>query len=354
MKKYYIHWYVVVIGIMLTTSALPDSHQPKEKKDNIATSNIEDGRILSISSRRIDINLGRVDGVKRGMGLEIYRAKILYDVSVNRTQTIKESLGMGLVIDVDQNRSTLYLSNFEVKTTNRDKMSPPLIDIGTNVRLVRLPTKSPLDLGRHSILVRKFEGTGSDIEERLAESDTDQLAASLDNGPLIPFKSDHEVKLTDPDGNEIYAAFGKNAGEGIASFQLLYKVDREIIIVPGLESKPLHTVEIYDRIKRPPQDLIEHLQQLSLGEAMIVGIKGEILQIAGIDSKQVGNGDQLTLTKTPKEIIHPVTGQLITLGVRRELQGIVSAVSDNVIELSIPDESVKGFYTDDMISVTKE
>jgi hypothetical protein len=59
------------------------------------------------------------------------------------------------------------------------------------------------------------------------------------------------------------------------------------------------------------------------------------------------------LSKTPKEIIHPVTGQMIKLGVMRELTGVVSAVSDNLVELSIPPKSSKGFFVDDTISVTK-
>ena len=353
MKKDYVLWCLITVGIMMTiVSSLADDHQAKEEKGAISPT-LEDGRILSINSRRINVNLGRLDGVKRGMTLEIYRPKILYDSSANLTQTIKTPLGIGLVVDVDQNRSTLYLSDFEVTIADRNKTSPPLIDIGTNIRLVRLPAKCLLELGRHSILVRKFKGTGSDIEERLAETETDQLAASLDNGPQVPFKPEQEVNLVDLDGNEISVAFGKNAGEGIASFELLHKVDREVIIVPGRESKPQHIVEIYDRIKRPPQNLVGQLQKSLLGDAMIIAIRGDILQMAGINPKKVENGDKLTLSKTPKEIIHPVTGQVIRLGVKRELTGVVSAVSDNLVQISIPPKSSKGFFVDDTISVSK-
>ena len=353
MKKDYVLWCLITIGVMMITiSSLSDDHQAKEEKRSIS-STPEDGRILSINSRRVNVNLGRLDGVRRGMTLEIYRPKILYDANADLTQTIKTPLGMGLVIDVDQNRSTLYLSDFEVTTDDRSKTSPPLIDIGTNIRLVRLPAKCLLVLGRHSILVRKFEGAGSDIEERLAETETNQLAASLDNGPQVPFKPDQEINLVDADGNEISVAFGKNAGEGIASFELLHKIDREVIIVPGIESKPQHVVGIYDRIKRPPQNLVGQLQKSLLGNAMIIAIRGDILQMTGINPNKVESGNKLTLSKTPKEIIHPVTGQMIKLGVMRELTGVVSAVSDNLVELSIPPKSSKGFFVDDTISVTK-
>ena len=137
MKKDYVLWCLITVGIMMTTvSSLADDHQAKEEKGEISPT-LEDGRILSINSRRINVNLGRLDGVKRGMTLEIYRPKILYDSNVNLTQMIKTPLGIGLVVDVDQNRSTLYLSDFEVTIADRNKTSPPLIDIGTNIRLVR-------------------------------------------------------------------------------------------------------------------------------------------------------------------------------------------------------------------------
>jgi len=344
----------ILLSIIITYADNHSESTTKEGLEGIASPELKDGRILSINSRRININLGREDGVKRGMTLEIYRSKILYDANTNQTQTIKEPLGIGLVIDVDLHHSILYLSNFEVKTTNRDKMSPPLIDIGTNIRLVRIPANNALALGRHSILVRKFEGTGSDIEERLAEAETDQLAASIDNGPQVPFKSDQEIELTDPENNKIYVVFGKNAAEGIASFKLIYKVDKEIVIIPGIESKPLPVVEIYDRVKRPPQDLIERRQQIPLGEAIIVGIEDDIVQLTGIDQEIVESGDQLTLIKTPKEIIHPITNEVIILGVKRRAKGLVSVVSDNLIQLNVPAESIKGFFTNDTVSVIKE
>ena len=344
----------ILLSIIITYADNHSESTTKEGLEGSASPELKDGRILSINSRRININLGRKDGVKRGMTLEIYRSKTLYDANTNQTQTIKEPLGIGLVIDVDLHHSILYLSNFEVKTTNRDKMSPPLIDIGTNIRLVRIPANNALALGRHSILVRKFEGTGSDIEERLAEAETDQLAASIDNGPQVPFKSDQEIELTDPENNKIYVVFGKNAAEGIASFKLIYKVDKEIVIIPGIESKPLPVVEIYDRVKRPPQDLIERRQQIPLGEAIIVGIEDDIVQLTGTDREMVESGDQLTLIKTPKEIIHPVTNEVIILGVKRRAKGLVSVVSDNLIQLNVPAESIKGFFTNDTVSVIKE
>lgn len=358
MQKNITQTWIVVGSILLSVIiTYADNHPESTEKKNLegsVSAELEDGRISSVNSRRITINLGREDGVKRGMTLEIYRSKTLYNANTNQTQTIKEPLGIGLVVDVSRNHSILYLSNFEVKTANRDKMSPPLIDIGTNIRLVRIPANNALALGRHSILVRKFEGTGSDIEERLAEAETDQLAASIDNGPQVPFKSDQEIELIDPENNKISVVFGKNAAEGIASFKLIYKVDKEIVIIPGIESKPLPVVEIYDRVKRPPQDLIESLQQIPLGEGIIAGIKDDVVQLAGISREIVENGDQLTLIKMPKEIIHPVTNEVIILGIKRQAKGLVSVVSDNLIQLNVPVESTKGFFTDDTVSVIKE
>ena len=358
MQKNITQTWIVVGSILLSVIiTYADNHPESTEKKNLegsVSAELEDGRISSVNSRRITINLGREDGVKRGMTLEIYRSKTLYNANTNQTQTIKEPLGIGLVVDVSRNHSILYLSNFEVKTANREKMSPPLIDIGTNIRLVRIPANNALALGRHSILVRKFEGTGSDIEERLAEAETDQLAASIDNGPQVPFKSDQEIELIDPENNKIYVVFGKNAAEGIASFKLIYKVDKEIVIIPGIESKPLPVVEIYDRVKRPPQDLIESLQQIPLGEGIIAGIKDDVVQLAGISREIVENGDQLTLIKMPKEIIHPVTNEVIILGIKRQAKGLVSVVSDNLIQLNVPVESTKGFFTDDTVSVIKE
>jgi hypothetical protein len=358
MQKNITQTWIVVGSILLSVIiTYADNHPESTEEKNLEGSvsvELEDGRISSVNSRRITINLGREDGVKRGMTLEIYRSKTLYNANTNQTQTIKEPLGIGLVVDVSRNHSILYLSNFEVKTANRDKMSPPLIDIGTNIRLVRIPANNALALGRHSILVRKFEGTGSDIEERLAEAETDQLAASIDNGPQVPFKSDQEIELIDPENNKISVVFGKNAAEGIASFKLIYKVDKEIVIIPGIESKPLPVVEIYDRVKRPPQDLIESLQQIPLGEGIIAGIKDDVVQLAGISREIVENGDQLTLIKMPKEIIHPVTNEVIILGIKRQAKGLVSVVSDNLIQLNVPVESTKGFFTDDTVSVIKE
>ena len=358
MQKNITKTWIVVGSILLSVIiTYADNHPESTEKKNLegsVSAELEDGRISSVNSRRITINLGREDGVKRGMTLEIYRSKTLYNANTNQTQTIKEPLGIGLVVDVSLHHSILYLSNFEVKTTNRDKMSPPLIDIGTNIRLVRIPANNALALGRHSILVRKFEGTGSDIEERLAEAETDQLAASIDNGPQVPFKSDQEIELIDPENNKIYVVFGKNAAEGIASFKLIYKIDKEIVIIPGIESKPLPVVEIYDRVKRPPQDLIERLQQIPLGEAIIAGIEDDVVQLTGIGRKIVESGDQLTLIKIPKEIIHPVTNEVIILGVKRQAKGLVSVVSDNLIQLNVPVESIKGFFTDDTVSVIKE
>lgn len=358
MQKNITQTWIVVGSILLSVIiTYADNHPESTEEKNLegsVSAELEDGRISSVNSRRITINLGREDGVKRGMTLEIYRSKTLYNANTNQTQTIKEPLGIGLVVDVSRNHSILYLSNFEVKTANRDKMSPPLIDIGTNIRLVRIPANNALALGRHSILVRKFEGTGSDIEERLAEAETDQLAASIDNGPQVPFKSDQEIELIDPENNKISVVFGKNAAEGIASFKLIYKVDKEIVIIPGIESKPLPVVEIYDRVKRPPQDLIESLQQIPLGEGIIAGIKDDVVQLAGISREIVENGDQLTLIKMPKEIIHPVTNEVIILGIKRQAKGLVSVVSDNLIQLNVPVESTKGFFTDDTVSVIKE
>ena len=358
MQKNITQTWIVVGSILLSVIiTYADNHPESTEEKNLegsVSAELEDGRISSVNSRRITINLGREDGVKRGMTLEIYRSKTLYNANTNQTQTIKEPLGIGLVVDVSRNHSILYLSNFEVKTANRDKMSPPLIDIGTNIRLVRIPANNALALGRHSILVRKFEGTGSDIEERLAEAETDQLAASIDNGPQVPFKSDQEIELIDPENNKISVVFGKNAAEGIASFKLIYKVNKEIVIIPGIESKPLPVVEIYDRVKRPPQDLIESLQQIPLGEGIIAGIKDDVVQLAGISREIVENGDQLTLIKMPKEIIHPVTNEVIILGIKRQAKGLVSVVSDNLIQLNVPVESTKGFFTDDTVSVIKE
>ena len=87
---------------------------------------------------------------------------------------------------------------------------------------------------------------------------------------------------------------------------------------------------------------------------LINEIEDDIVQLTGIDRETVESGDQLTLIKTPKEIIHPVTNEVIILGVKRQAKGLVSVVNDNLIQLNVPAESIKGFFTNDTVSVIKE
>ena len=95
-------------GTALTlTAAETVSAQPRPE---------EDGYILSLDGQKAHISLGKKEGVRQGLLLEIYRPKMLHDAVSGQRYPLKESLGFGLVIDVFDETSILHLSEFEVKT----------------------------------------------------------------------------------------------------------------------------------------------------------------------------------------------------------------------------------------------
>ena len=103
----------------------------------------EDGYILSLDGRQAHASLGKNDGIRRGMLLEIYRPKMLYDAVSDQRYALKESLGLGLVIDVFEETSVLYLSKFEVKTVvskDGQAISSPVVEVSDRVKI---PVSTP-------------------------------------------------------------------------------------------------------------------------------------------------------------------------------------------------------------------
>ena len=82
MQKNITQTWIVVGSILLSVIiTYADNHPESTEKKNLegsVSAELEDGRISSVNSRRITINLGREDGVKRGMTLEIYRSKTMF------------------------------------------------------------------------------------------------------------------------------------------------------------------------------------------------------------------------------------------------------------------------------------
>ena len=219
------------------------SAESKSEDDEIIKQVLEDGFVLSVDERKAHINLGIEDGVRRGMLLEIYRPKGLYDAMSNMRYPIGGSLGYGLVVEVHEFTSVMYLSHFEIKT--------------------------------------------------------------VDSG---------------------------NDGRGI-------KV----------------AIEVHDRVRRPPlleEEIVELLaEQVVTENAKILSIDGNMFSMTAFDSVSVGN--TITLIKIPKEIIHPVTGELVVLGEEKRADAIVADVKGKTILLSVDPNTSGHFIASDIVKITK-
>ena len=219
------------------------SAESKSEDDEIIKQVLEDGFVLSVDERKAHINLGIEDGVRRGMLLEIYRPKGLYDAMSNMRYPIGGSLGYGLVVEVHEFTSVMYLSHFEIKT--------------------------------------------------------------VDSG---------------------------NDGKGM-------KV----------------AIEVHDRVRRPPlleEEIVELLaEQVVTENAKILSIDGNIFSMTTFDPVSVGN--TITLIKIPKEIIHPVTGELVVLGEEKRADAIVADVKGKTILLSVDPNTSGHFIASDIVKITK-
>ena len=204
---------------------------------------LEDGFVLSVDERKAHINLGVGDGVQRGMLLEIYRPKGLYDAMSDVRYPIGGSLGYGLVVEVHEFTSAMYLSHFEIK----------MVDSG---------------------------------------------------------KDGGNVKLA---------------------------------------------VEVHDRVRRPPmleKEIIEILaEQIVTENAKILSVDGNMFLMTSFDRVSVGNA--ITLIKTPKEIIHPVTGELVVLGDEKRADAIVADIKGKTILLSVEPNASGHFIVGDIVRITK-
>ena len=219
------------------------STESESEEDEIIKKVLEDGFVLSVDERKAHINLGIEDGVRRGMLLEIYRPKGLYDAMSNMRYPIGGSLGYGLVVDVHEFTSVMYLSHFEIKT--------------------------------------------------------------VDSG---------------------------NDGKGI-------KV----------------AIEVHDRVRRPPlleEEIVELLaEQVVTENAKILSIDGNMFSMTAFDPVFVGS--TITLIKIPKEIIHPVTGELVVLGEEKRADAIVADVKGRTILLSVDPNTSGHFIASDIVKITK-
>lgn len=204
---------------------------------------LEDGFVLSVDERKAHINLGVGDGVQRGMLLEIYRPKGLYDAMSDVRYPIGGSLGYGLVVEVHEFTSAMYLSHFEIK----------MVDSG---------------------------------------------------------KDGGNVKLA---------------------------------------------VEVHDRVRRPPmleKEIIEILaEQIVTENAKILSVDGNMFLMTSFDRVSVGNA--ITLIKTPKEIVHPVTGELVVLGDEKRADAIVADIKGKTILLSVEPNASGHFIVGDIVRITK-
>ena len=219
------------------------STESESEEDEIIKKVLEDGFVLSVDERKAHINLGIEDGVRRGMLLEIYRPKGLYDAMSNMRYPIGGSLGYGLVVEVHEFTSVMYLSHFEIKT--------------------------------------------------------------VDSG---------------------------NDGKGI-------KV----------------AIEVHDRVRRPPlleEEIVELLaEQVVTENAKILSIDGNMFSMTAFDPVFVGS--TITLIKIPKEIIHPVTGELVVLGEEKRADAIVADVKGRTILLSVDPNTSGHFIASDIVKITK-
>ena len=177
------------------------------------------------------------------MLLEIYRPKGLYDAMSNMRYPIGGSLGYGLVVEVHEFTSVMYLSHFEIKT--------------------------------------------------------------VDSG---------------------------NDGKGM-------KV----------------AIEVHDRVRRPPlleEEIVELLaEQVVTENAKILSIDGNMFSMTAFDPVFVGS--TITLIKIPKEIIHPVTGELVVLGEEKRADAIVADVKGKTILLSVDPNTSGHFIASDIVKITK-
>jgi hypothetical protein len=218
------------------------STESESEEDEIIKKVLEDGFVLSVDERKAHINLGIEDGVRRGMLLEIYRPKGLYDAMSNMRYPIGGSLGYGLVVEVHEFTSVMYLSHFEIKT---------------------------VDLG-----------------------------------------NDKGMKVA---------------------------------------------IEVHDRVRRPPlleEEIVELLaEQVVTENAKILSIDGNMFSITAFDPVSVGN--TITLIKIPKEIINPVTGELVVLGEEKRAVAIVADVKGKTILLSVDPSTSGHFIASDIVKITK-
>ena len=122
------NFYSVLLSSTSRTSSIsPETPSPTKH---------EDGYILGLDGQRAHISLGRKDGIRQGMMLKLYRAKALHNVVVDQQYPIEESLGLGLVIEVFDETSIIYLSNFEVKVVvESDRQLPkPVVEVSDRVK----------------------------------------------------------------------------------------------------------------------------------------------------------------------------------------------------------------------------
>ena len=225
------------------STVISTSAESKGEGTEITKRVLEDGFVLSVDGRKAHINLGIEDGVQRGMLLEIYRPKGLYDAMSDVRYPIGGSLGYGLVVEVYEFTSVMYLSHFEIK----------MVDSG---------------------------------------------------------KDDRSVKLA---------------------------------------------IEVHDRVRRPPlleKEIVELLaEQIVTENAKILSIDGNMFSMTAFDRVSVGNA--ITLIKIPKEIIHPVTGELVVLGGEKRANAIVADIKGKTILLSVEPNASGHFIVSDIVKITK-
>jgi len=83
----------------------------------------------------------------------------------------------------------------------------------------------------------------------------------------------------------------------------------------------------------------------------ILSIDGNMFSITAFDPVSVGN--TITLIKVPKEIIHPVTGELVVLGEEKRADAIVADVKGKTILLSVDPNTSGHFIASDIVKITK-
>ena len=114
-------------------------------------------------------------------------------------------------------------------------------------------------------------------------------------------------------------------------------------------------IEVHDRVRRPPlleEEIVELLaEQVVTENAKILSIDGNMFSITAFDPVSVGN--TITLIKIPKEIIHPVTGELVVLGEEKRADAIVADVKGKTILLSVDPNTSGHFIASDIVKITK-